>query len=168
MTQERRSSIAIALVLIIVGGWFLAVQWAPTLWAWAYGRYTWPLPIVGIGALLLVMGLFARLPGMAVPACVVGGIGALLYWQNITGQWDTWAYAWALIPGFVGAGIALSGLLSKKRQVILSGGWLILTSLILFAIFGAFLGGWGIGKYWPVLLIALGVLLLGRSLIRSR
>ena len=107
---------------------------------------------------------------MAVPACIVGGIGGLLYWQNATGNWESWAYAWTLIPGFVGVGIVLSGLLGGEiRQSVSGGGWLILISLVLFTIFGSFFGALGIvGDYWPVLLILLGLLILIRSLFRSR
>jgi hypothetical protein len=107
---------------------------------------------------------------MAVPACIVGGIGGLLYWQNATGNWESWAYAWTLIPGFVGVGIVLSGLLGGDTQQSVRGGaWLILISLVLFTIFGSFLGGLGLlGPYWPVLLIALGLLVLVRSFFRAR
>jgi hypothetical protein len=108
---------------------------------------------------------------MAVPATIVGGIGGLLYWQDLTGRWETWSFAWALIPGFVGVGIILAGLLGagKLRESIESGGVLIIISLVLFAIFGSFLGGIDLlGSYWPVLLIALGLILLLRSIFTRR
>jgi hypothetical protein len=42
------------------------------------------------------------------------------------------------------------------------------TSLILFIIFGAFFGGFTwLGPYWPLLLIAAGVLIAIRSFIRK-
>jgi len=107
---------------------------------------------------------------LATPACIVGGIGVLLYWQNVTGNWESWAYAWTLIPGFVGVGIVLTGLLSRgNRQSVHEGGTLILISLVLFAIFGSFFGALGLmGKYWPILLVALGLLMLIRPLFRFR
>ena len=107
---------------------------------------------------------------MAIPACIVGGIGGILYWQEITGNWESWAYAWTLIPGFVGVGIVLSGLLGGDfRQSARGGGWLIMISLVLFAVFGSFFGGLGLlGPYWPVLLILLGLLVLIRPLFRPR
>ena len=107
---------------------------------------------------------------MAVPACIVGGIGGLLYWQNATGNWESWAYAWALIPGFVGVGVVLSRLLGGGgRKALQEGGSLILISLALFAVFGSWLGGLNLfGDYWPVLLILWGVWLLIRPLFRSR
>jgi hypothetical protein len=108
---------------------------------------------------------------MAVPACIVAGIGGLLYWQNLTGNWDSWSYAWALIPGFVGVGIILAGLMGegRLRDAIDGGGTLILISAVMFAIFGSFLGGLELlGDWWPLLLILVGLLVLVRSFFRKR
>jgi hypothetical protein len=166
MDSQRRSSLAGGLVLVLLGVLFLAVQWVPGLQLW----FSWPLIIIGIGVLLLIVGLLTGVPAMAMPACIVGGIGGLLYWQNATGNWESWAYAWTLIPGFVGVGMVLSGLLGgDTRQTVRGGGWLILISLVLFAVFASFFGALGlVGSYWPVLLIGLGLLLLAQSLFRSR
>ena len=170
MDRRRRSSLVAGLILILLGVWFMAGQFVPELRAWMDIEYSWPLIIVGVGVFLLVFGLLIGAPAMAVPACIVGGIGGLLYWQNATGNWESWAYAWTLIPGFVGVGIVLSGLFGgETRQAVPGGAWLILISLVLFTIFGSFLGGLGwLGPYWPILLIALGLLVLVRSLFRSR
>jgi hypothetical protein len=166
MDSQRRSSLAGGLVLVLLGALFLAVQWVPGLQLW----FSWPLIIIGIGVLLLIVGLLTGVPAMAIPACIVGGIGGLLYWQNATGNWESWAYAWALIPGFVGVGMVLSGLLGgDTRQTVRGGAWLILISLVLFAVFASFFGALGlVGSYWPVLLIGLGLLVLAQSLFRSR
>ena len=166
MDRRRRSSLAGGLVLILLGAWFLVAQWVPGLPT----TFSWPWIVIGVGGFLLLLGLLTGAPGLAVPACIVGGIGGLLYWQNATGNWESWAYAWTLIPGFVGVGILLSGLLGGEiRQSVQGGGWLILISLVLFAVFGSFLGGLDLlGPYWPVLLILLGLLLLARPLFRSR
>jgi hypothetical protein len=154
------------LVLILLGAWFLAVQLVPGLQIW----FSWPLIVVGVGVFLLILGLLTGAPGLAVPACIVGGIGGLLYWQNATGNWESWSYTWTLIPGFVGVGVVLSGLLGGEGpQAVRGGGSLILISLVLFAVFGSFFGALGmVGDYWPALLILLGLLMLGRSVLQSR
>jgi hypothetical protein len=168
MDQSRRFALVFGVVLILLGILFLAGQILPGLWGWV-GELTWPLIVVGVGVLLLVIGVAANAPGMAVPACIVGGIGCLLYWQNATGDWASWAYAWALIPGFVGVGTILMGLWSGQGKPVREGAWTVLVSLILFAIFGSFFGGlFGLGKYWPVLLILLGLLSLGQYFFRQR
>ena len=106
---------------------------------------------------------------MAVPACIVGGVGGLLYWQNLSGQWETWSYAWTLIPGFVGVGVILSGILSgQTAQSLRDGGRTIMVSLVLFVVFGSLLGGNLTGIVWPSLLIGAGILLLVGNLPRGR
>ena len=152
--------------MILLGILFLVMQQVPGLRLW----FSWPWIIIGVAVFLLVLGLVVGEPSMAIPACIVGGIGGILYWQETTGNWDSWAYAWTLIPGFVGVGIVLSGLLSGDfRQSVRGGAWLIMLSLVLFAVFGSFFGGLGLlGPYWPVLLILLGLLVLIRPLFRPR
>jgi len=166
--KGRRGSIAAGGLLILLGLTLLAVRLVPGLQAtW----FSWPLGIVGVGVFLLILGLVTGAPGLAVPAANVGGIGALLYWQNLTGRWDTWSFAWTLIPGFVGVGLVLAGLLGERpRETVRAGTVLLVISAALFLIFGSFLGGLQLlGPYWPVLLIGLGVvLLLLRLLPRSR
>ncbi len=168
MMQQRRGNIAVALVLILLGVWFLSIQLFPGLRDFAYNRLTWPVAVIGAGALMGIIGLVTWVPGLLIPACIVGGIGGLLYWQNATGNWESWAYAWTLIPGFAGVGVILSGLMSRDRRALVGGGWAIFNSLVLLAIFGSFLGGMAISRYWPVLLILLGVLLLAQGLFRRR
>jgi len=164
-----RGNIATGVVLILLGAWFMALQMVPSLRAFAYSNQFWPLPIIAVGAVLGLLALVLWVPGMWVPACIVVGIGGLLFWQNLTGNWASWAYAWALIPGFSGVGIVLSGLFGRDRRTITGGLWTIFNSLIIFAIFGSFLGGITIlRQYWPVLLITLGVVLLISSFFRRR
>jgi cytochrome bd-type quinol oxidase subunit 2 len=170
MDLGRRTGLSIALVLILLGAWFLAVQFVPGLQDWTDTVFSWPMIIVGVGFLLLIVGLLIGAPGMAVPACIVGGIGGLLYWQNATGSWGSWTYAWTLIPGFVGLGTVLAGVLGRDRHESVRGGSrLILISLALFVVFGALFGGLEfLGPYWPILLIVLGLVLLVRALVGQR
>jgi hypothetical protein len=163
----RRSSLAGAALLILLGAWFLAVQLTPTLSSWVYGALGWPLLIVGAGVLLLLVGLLTGTADVAAPASVIAGIGALLTWQNATGRWDSWSYAWTFLPGFAGVGTMLAGLLQKREEALWSGGWQVLAGVILSAAVGPLMGGprW-LGPYWPVLLIAAGTLALAKVLLR--
>ena len=170
MEKMDRSRLAIGLLLLILGVYLLAAQFIPSLGNWIKIELTWPLIVIGVGVFLLVLGLLTETAEMAVPACIVGGIGGILYYQNLTGDWASWAYIWSLIPGFVGIGILLSALLGRGSRGDVSGGlWLLLISAILFLIFGSFLGGRALlGAYWPVLLIILGVWLFLRAVFRPR
>jgi hypothetical protein len=170
MDTRRRSNIAGGLVLILIGGLFLAAQLSPEAFEWFDLETNWPLIVIGVGLLMLLIGLVSGEPGMAVPACIIGGIGGLLYWQHTTDNWDSWSYVWTLIPGFVGAGIILSGLLSGQlRTAIREGSGAVLVSLVLFAIFGSFLGSQDFaGPVLPILLIVCGVLFLIQTLFQPR
>jgi len=169
MNRSTRSGLAAGLLLILIGGWFLAVQLFPGLGDWFWDTFDWPFVIIGVGICLLIFGLFAGAPGMAVPASVVTGIGGILAYQNATGDWTSWSYIWSLIPGFVGLGVMLSALLGEGgRDGFRSGLSLVFISAILFLIFSSIMGANPLGDWWPVLLILLGVWLLIQPLFRRR
>lgn len=173
LTGMDRGAVILGTFLILLGVFFLAAQWVPGFREWlgplSWER-GWPLVNVGVGLLLLIIGMVQRVPEMAVPFAVLSGLGLLLYWQNLTGNWHTWSYLWTLIPGFVGIGIILAGVMGDKpRRSLRQGTTLIFISLILLAIFGSLLGGVQIfGPYWPVLLIALGLWTLAQGALRRR
>jgi hypothetical protein len=174
MSASSRASLVFGIVLILIGSFFVVLRLFPGLQTWFDAYFAWPLAIIGFAVLLLIIGLLSGVPGMVVPACIFGGIGGTLYWQSVTGNWDSWAYAWALIPGFVGVGLFLLGLTSsRQRHNIGAGLWLIFISAGMFLVFGsafgAFRGGWRIlAQYWPALLIGIGVLTLFEALFRFR
>jgi hypothetical protein len=173
MTSSQRGALAGGLVLILLGVLFLAGQLVPDLWS-RVTQASWPLIVVGVGVFLLLIGVLANAPGMAIPACIVGGIGLLLYWQNLTGNWESWAYAWTLIPGFVGIGIIIDGLWERKGSAVRGGLWVVLISAVLFVVNASLIGGlFGggltfISKWWPVALILVGVLSLIDYVAKSR
>ena len=165
MDKGRRSSIVGGAILILVGGLLFAAQILPDFMPNIWQIVGWPWIIIGVGAFLLILGLAVGEPGLAVPACIVGGIGCILSYQWYTGDWESWSYIWTLIPGFVGVGIVLMNLLGGKESSLKDGGTLILISFIMLAVFGSFFVAIGLaGKYWPVLLILLGLVLMGRTL----
>ncbi len=170
MEQRQRSNIVAGLLIILVGAAFLVAQIFPDSFAFIDLKGNWPLLVIGVGVFLLFMGLLTSTPTLAIPAFIVGGIGGILYWQNATGSWESWAYIWTLIPGFVGVGVIVSGLLEgKTREALHDGSRAILVSLIMFAIFGSFLGGGQFsGLLWPIILIGAGLMILVGSLFRPR
>jgi hypothetical protein len=164
MDKNVRSGIAGGTILILLGVAFLIFRMVPDL----IGIISWPFIVIGVGAAFLVLAVVTWTPGLAVPGCIVAGIGGILYWQHFTGRWDTWAYMWTLIPGFVGVGIFISELLEgKPAKALVEGGWPILISIVLFFLFGSFLGNipWS-GTYFAVALIVIGVLIIVRPLIK--
>lgn len=159
--MHKRSSIIVGTILILVGALFLLVQFFPGLSPNLDISSQWPLIIVSVGGLLILSAFFGA-PTLAIPGSIVSGIGGILYVQNLTNTWESWAYIWTLIPGFVGIGLLLSGLLGHQRRTSWrEGSRLLLISAVMFVIFAAFFNGLGeLGRFWPVLLIGVGLWML--------
>lgn len=73
MDAQKRSSLGLGVVLIVLGAIFLLNQFIP-----GFGLVlSWPWIVIGVGAALLVVGLLVGAPDMAVPAFIVAGIGGI-------------------------------------------------------------------------------------------
>jgi hypothetical protein len=168
MDRTKRSTLAVGILLVLVGAYFIVANLIPSFNDWINVTMSWPLIVIAVGVGLLFLGLLVGAPEMAIPAVIVGGIGGILYYQNLSGNWGSWSYLWTLIPGFSGVGILLAYLLgSRGEHTLRSALDTIGTSLVMFVIFGAFFGAFKVlGNYWPLLLVAAGVLLGLRSLIK--
>jgi hypothetical protein len=171
MGHQNRTQLVLGLLLILLGLWFVAQRQVPALKALANVQFEWPFYVIGAGAVILLVGLVTGAPAMAIPACIVAGIGGILYYQNRFSDWDSWSFLWTLIPGFVGIGTVLTGVLGEDSRRNLGHGLnLIVISAVLFLIFAAIFQRLNIlGAYGPaVLLILLGLYVIGRGLFRSR
>ena len=159
--MEKRKSIIGGIILISVGVLILLAQLIPGLGAILDFGQLWPLILVGIGVLFIFSAFFGN-PDLAIPGSILTGLGAIFYYQNITGNWGSWAFVWTLIPGFVGIGMVLTGLLDKTRpDMKREGGRLIFISAALFLVFSFFFNfSWNFSQLWPLLLIGGGIWLL--------
>jgi len=168
--DNRKTTLVLGVLLVLVGIYFVLVNTVPEFRNLVNITFSWPVILFLVAGGLLVIGVLAGAPDMAIPAAIVGGIGGILYFQNYTGNWGSWSYMWTLIPGFVGVGTLLAWLLgSRGKHTVRSALDSIGGSLVMFVIFGSFFGAFkSMGNYWPVLLIAAGVLLALRGLIRGR
>ena len=97
MNKKTRSNLGLGVLLILVGGWFITIQFFPHLKTWFWNLFDWPFYIIGGGICFLIFGLIIGEPGFAIPASIISGIGGLLYYQSVTNDWESWSYAWALI-----------------------------------------------------------------------
>ncbi|HLO17119.1 MAG TPA: hypothetical protein VK206_19955 [Anaerolineales bacterium] len=168
--RQNRTNLFLGVLLILIGAWLVVTRQVPALQHWLDKNFAWPMWTIGAGLLVLVIGLITGAPGMAVPASIIAGIGGILYYQNLTHNFGSWSYMWALIPGFVGVGTILAGLLGENTRRNLSHGLnLIVISAVLFLVFATFFGGISIlGDYGvAIVLILLGVYVLIRGFIRS-
>jgi len=164
--------------LVVLGALFLLFQALQVnLWAIA-----WPLLII-IPGLLFFVGMIASgrgAGGLAIPGSIITTTGLLLLYQNAFDQWQSWAYAWALIlPTAVGIGLLIQGVWNDHPATIRSGRSLLRVGLVIFAVGLVFfeliigIGGWGIfgmplNRYFvPLALIGLGAYLVLRSARRK-
>lgn len=170
MENKNRTTLALGILLILVGIYFVLVNVVPGFTDLISLTFSWPVIVMLVGLGLLLLGLLVGAPEMAVPALIVGGIGGILYYQNISNNWGSWAYLWTLIPAFSGLGTLTAWLLgAREKNSVRSALDTIGTSLVLFVVFGAFFGAFkNLGPYWPVLLIVAGVLVGVRALIKER
>lgn len=128
--------------------------------------FLWPFLIIGLGALFFA-GMFAGGKGsaaLAIPGSIIGGIGLVMLFQNITGRWESMSYFWTLIILFVGVGIYIMGWFGGDEKQKRSGWGVMRLGFILFIFFGAFfemLVFSSSNSYvFPVLLILLGAYLV--------
>ena len=165
----RGSSILAGLILIAVGIIVLLLPLFPNVSDFLNIDQQWPLIIVVVGG-MFILGALLGSPGLAVPGSIVSGIGLLLYYQNLSGNWASWAYAWTLIPAFVGVGIILSHAISGDfAGGLKAGGGLIAIALVMFLIFGSFLpGGFDGTLGLAIVLIGVGLWIVLRVFVKDK
>lgn len=101
----------------------------------------WPFFIIVPGLIFFVAMVSIGKPGapLAVPGSIVTTVGLILFFQNVSGLWSTWAYAWALIfPTSVGIGIAIAGLWSDDTRAVHAGIAMAGVGLAIFLFFAFF------------------------------
>ena len=142
-------------LLMLAGQIFRSVDWG----------FLWPFTVIGVGGLFFV-AMFAggkQAAPFAIPGSIVGGIGLVLLFQNITHHWESMSYFWTLIILFVGAGIYIMGLQTGDENQRQSGMRVMKIGFIMFIIFGAFfemIFSSFNNMLFPILLIVLGAYLV--------
>jgi hypothetical protein len=169
------SSAALGIVLVVVGLFALGI----VVFGIDLTQYGWPLFVIIPGLTLLVVGFLGGGPGASVPGGIVTALGLVLAYQSSTGDWASWAFTWALVaPGGVGLGLYLQALRDRDPAMLRRGRTLMFIGAMIFMIgfvfFESILGisGMDYGIFGkaalPGLLIVIGIILLVRSLQRSR
>ncbi|MFA4932456.1 MAG: hypothetical protein WC625_06095 [Caldisericia bacterium] len=149
-TRTTRSPMAnVGILLIVVGIVILALQyvhidlgWLPERWA----EMSWPLRIIIPGLALFVVGLV--LPdgageGLSGFGLVAAAVGALIWYQDVTGTWQSWAYAWALVfPAAGGLAGIIHGTLHANWRRVRDGAGGLAFGLVAFVVLGYVFEGW--------------------------
>ncbi len=162
--------VVLGIVLLVLQHVHLDISWLPREWS----DFSWQMRIIAGGLIVFIVGLV--LPdstgeGLSGLGFVMAAVGALLWYQESTGIWSSWAYAWALVFPAAGglAGIIHGTVHANWRHVRDSFGSLVfglVTFLVLGFVFERWLGVGGFGldriaSWIPgAVLLGLGVLVL--------
>jgi hypothetical protein len=167
----------IGVFLIALGVFFLVSQQL----GFDIGRHGWPLFIVVPGVLLFLMGLAISHRGglgAAIPGGIITTVGLLLFVQESTDTYASWAYAWALVtPGSVGVTLALWGVIHRHWDLLDAGLQAAAVGFGLFVVLGLIsenvLGisgdrGWMLRNALPAMAVGLGALIVIWNLLPRR
>ena len=165
----------LGLLLIAVGAIFVIARQSGWDLFGSIGSWGWPLFIIVPGLVLLALSLVPARPagiGFAIAGAVVTTVGSILLYQSRTGDWETWAYAWALIPMAAGCALVLYGLYAQSSSMVRGGTWIAGIGAVLFAV-----GAWvfeglfsgtprpELNDLWPILVVGAGAVLVLRAVL---
>lgn len=160
----KRDNLVWGVILILLGAGFLAFQLYPDL----FSGFSWPWIMLVIGAVFAVVSLVGRIGGLMVPGVIMLTLGGIFLYQTNSGNWESWAYIWTLLPAAAGLGMIIGSL--YDREMVPSrtaGAWMLGAGLVAFAIFGGFFGlDPSLARYWPVILILVGLWVLFKAMRR--
>jgi hypothetical protein len=134
---------------------------------WGVWAVAWPLEILGLAIGFVLAAIFMRVPGLAIPAFIVGVNGALLGFCAMTGLWQSWAILWPMEFLAIGLGLLVLGMANGSAGVktaasvlfTIAGGGFLITTFI-----SAFNNNVILKFAVPIMLLVTGVLLTGTFL----
>ena len=174
---DRSRALILGGVLIAIGLVAFAMQQTGidvTDWLGGSG---WTLFILVPGVALLLAAIVAEdgpAQGLTTAGAIVTTVGGLLLYQDQTGNYESWAYAWALIPMAVGASLIVHGLRVGRpdlvgvgaRMVAILGVVLVAGAWYFESIFRTGRVPFDLGDAWPLAIVGVGVIVLLYSLLK--
>lgn len=141
------------------------------------GAWGWPFFVIVPGVVLLAASLVPVPPrgiGFATSGAIVTTVGALLLYQSQADHFESWAYAWALLPFAAGLATAAYGLLARDRRMVTAGTTMAAIAAGLFLVGAWFFEGvfagerrlTEIGAWWPIGIVVLGAVILVLAIVQ--
>ncbi len=160
-----------AFVLIGLGVLFLAAQ----TFSFSLFGMLWPFFVIipGLGFLYPALTGGKDKAGLAIPGAMVTGTGLILFYQNLTGHWLSWAYIWALYPVLLGFAFTFVGRRTQNSNLYNTGNgfvkWGLMGLIGLWFFFEVLIFGGSsplVNIILPLVLIGAGAFMLfGRNAI---
>ena len=142
MFKENRLQFAIFFLIFLISSWLILDRVIPEFHVFAIKYTQWPDFLILIGGTIFIFGLLLGSRDMFIPAVVIAGFGGILSYQYTYIGFASWSYMWTLIPGFVGAGMIVSGLFGDETSHDVRHGLMLIgASALLFIILGEIFGG---------------------------
>jgi hypothetical protein len=136
---------------------------------WEAWSVAWTLEVLALALGFALSAFFMRVPGLAIPAFIVGINGLMFAFCAVTGLWQSWAILWPIEFLAVGLGLLALGIANGSAGVktaasilftIAGGGFFISTFISAF--------NKGILKFAvPAMLLLTGILLTATFLIQK-
>lgn len=155
------------LPILITGSILMFASIFDAWWVWAY---LWPLEVLSVALGFALAAIFARLPGLGVPAILIGLNGIILQFCAVTGWWSIWGFIWAIEPLAVGLSLLLLSMRGRKQGLFVAGLLFCTFAVVAFATSAsvAIIGWWPLRYLAPIFLILTGIVLLGLSVLPKR
>jgi hypothetical protein len=84
---------------------------------WEIWAVAWVLEILGLALGFILAAIFMRVPGLAIPAFIIGINGMMLAFCAVTGLWQSWAILWPIEFLAVGLGLLVLGIANQSAGV---------------------------------------------------
>jgi len=125
---EVHSRMIVGGTLVGLGGLFLLAQ----ITDWHIFALGWPLFVLIPGLVFLTLAIRGGrdVAGLFFPGILVTGTGAILTYQNITGNWESWAYIWTLYPVMVGLALRCFARRTGEQSAEQAGRYLMIGGLV--------------------------------------
>ncbi len=153
------------LPVLVTGG---ILMFASLSGNWSIWALVWPLEVLAVALGFGLAAVFMRVPGLAIPAIIIGVNGLVLGFCNLTGLWGAWAILWPVEPLAVGLGLLVVGIANRSSGTKLA-------AMILIGIAGAgffltsFISAFNttiLRFAVPAMLVLTGILLVGMTFFK--
>ena len=84
---------------------------------WEVWAVAWTLEILALALGFVLAAIFMRVPGLAIPAFIIGINGLMFIFCTLTGLWQSWAILWPIEFLAVGLGLLVVGIANQSAGV---------------------------------------------------